>query len=202
MQKFLWNLTWLIIRPLLIIFCHFQIRTNYNHNDIRPPFIIAIATHANRIDPYIVGAAFDFNSIFFPIRYATAERYIYMPVLGSFLKAYGAFPVKHGEGPEKSLQEAINLLQKGKVVGIFPEGKLSRDGVLQNGKRGTAYLSQTTRLPILPVGLSGTHKLNPITFLLRRNYIKVTFGRPFIINVNENIDQATLRLMESIKNLL
>ena len=178
MRKILWNITWLIIRPLLRIFCGLEVKGLENFQNLKSPLIVAAAIHANYIDSYVLGAALPFNSPLFPIRYMTAPEYIRMPLLGWFIRAYGAYPLEKDVNLEKTLEKSVYLLKEKQAVGVFVEGRLSKDGFFQAIKPGAAFLALKTNLPVLPVGMSGTFGLTLLNFLLRRKKIKVVFGQP------------------------
>lgn len=224
MRKWLWNATWIILRPLLVIFCHFKINRADNLSNIKAPFIMAIGIHSTLVDGYLVGAACPFNCNFFPIRFMSKTKFIDTPILKIFLepllrtiiKIYGVFWVEPGKGVgvEKSLEYAEKLLKKGETVGIFPEGRLSKTGELQEGKKGAAHLSIKTNLPILPVALFGAYKLNMFNFLSRKKNIKVSFGEliypdklGYVYHSNpgiseEALDEFTKIIMQKIKEML
>lgn len=211
---FIWNLTWLAIRPVLIIFCRLSIRGKENFLKLKKPFIIAAAIHANYGDPFIAAAAFPFNSIVFPIRYMTKARIYDKFFLKGIFKIYGAFRVEYGIGIENSLQDAIFLINSGEVVGIFIEGGISKNGELGEVKPGVAYLALKTGIPVLPLALSGTFKLNILNFFLRRNKINVSFGDPIFAKMNnlpynndnsvrkENVEFLTKIIENRLKKIL
>jgi 1-acyl-sn-glycerol-3-phosphate acyltransferase len=93
------------------------------------------------------------------------------------------------------------------MVGVFPEGTRSRDGVLRDGHAGAALLAIRTGVRILPVGVAGTHR-QFATWLPRRNRIAIRIGQPFSLPVQPNgLDRAALRrgtdrMMEAIAALL
>lgn len=60
-----------------------------------------------------------------------------------------------------ALEEVSEVLADGHVVGLFPEGTRSRDGLLHRGHTGVAHLALTTGAPIVPVGLEGTDAILP-----------------------------------------
>ena len=78
-----------------------------------------------------------------------------------------------------SLQTALDVLGRGEAFGIYPEGTRSRDGRIYRGRTGVAHLALTSGAPVVPVGLTGTEKLQPIGARLPR-LVKVTvaFGDP------------------------
>lgn len=62
-----------------------------------------------------------------------------------------AFPVNRKHADMASLKQAMAVLQKGKVFGIFPEGRRSVTGELDELERGVAFLALRCNVPILPV---------------------------------------------------
>lgn len=62
-----------------------------------------------------------------------------------------AFPVNRKHADMASLKQAMAVLQKGKVFGIFPEGRRSVTGELDELERGAAFLALRCNVPILPV---------------------------------------------------
>ena len=179
MQKLLWNISWLVLRPLLRIFCRFRIVGHKNIQDAITPVILAIAVHANIFDAFIVGAALPFGSHFFPVRFMIRRKIFDIPFVRPILKLYGAFKVIRGMGLEKAIEPAINLLKQGYSVGIFVEGKISRKGELRDSRPGTAAISFAQNAPVVPVALKGTHQIrNPFKFIFTRRKITVSFGKP------------------------
>ncbi len=78
-----------------------------------------------------------------------------------------------------SLDTALEVLGRGEAFGIYPEGTRSRDGRLYRGRTGVAHLALTAGVPVVPVGLTGTERLQPVGARLPRIVpITVRFGRP------------------------
>lgn len=78
-----------------------------------------------------------------------------------------------------SLDVALEVLGRGDAFGVYPEGTRSRDGKLHRGRTGVAHLAITSGAPIVPVGLVGTDKLQPIGARLPRLVrVDVRFGEP------------------------
>ena len=199
MMKLLWNITWLIFKPLLVVFCRFEIRGAHHLDLVKPPIIVA-ANHTNRSDPYVIGAAFSYNSPYFPIRYLTAQEYMEMPVLGVIIAVYGGIVVHKGVGKERALKEAVALLKEGQTVGIFPSGKIITDSKVQKGKEGVAYLASKTGLPVVPVAISGSYGLNPLKFFFGGRKIIVSIGAPITTNGGD-LREVTAKIMNRIREL-
>jgi 1-acyl-sn-glycerol-3-phosphate acyltransferase len=78
-----------------------------------------------------------------------------------------------------SLNIALDLLASGQAFAVYPEGARSRDGRLYRGRTGVAHLALTSGAPVVPVGLIGTEKLQPVGATWPR-LVRVTarFGPP------------------------
>ena len=78
-----------------------------------------------------------------------------------------------------SLETALQVLGRGEAFGIYPEGTRSRDGRLYRGRTGVAHLALTAGVPVVPVGLRGTEKLQPVGSNVPRIVpVSVSFGEP------------------------
>jgi 1-acyl-sn-glycerol-3-phosphate acyltransferase len=78
-----------------------------------------------------------------------------------------------------SLDIALDVLRRGDAFGVYPEGTRSRDGRLYRGRTGVAQLALVSGVPIVPVGLLGTERLQPVgTRIPRLAKVTVRFGEP------------------------
>lgn len=179
-RKIIWIFAWPIYRLFVAIFFKFEVKGTDNLKNLKKPFIIA-ANHASYLDGELIVVALPWFSAYFPIRYGAAEYYYNQLVLGTILWILGGFPIKQGIGIEQSLKQAVNLLKNNEVVGIFPEGKISRNGDLGKGKPGISYLALKTGCQILPVGIAGSYNLSVKSVIFERRKITVNFGKPFFI---------------------
>ena len=99
----------------------------------------------------------------------------------AFFANSNAIPVdRHSSrAAQESLDAALLVLRQGGGFGIYPEGTRSRDGRLYRGRTGVAHLALTAGAPVVPVGLTGTDKLQPVGARLPRVVpITVEFGQP------------------------
>ncbi len=71
------------------------------------------------------------------------------------------------------------MLREGRAFGIYPEGTRSRDGRLYKGRTGVAWLALTAGVPVVPVGLIGTDRVQPVgASFPRLAKVRVSFGPP------------------------
>ena len=78
--------------------------------------------------------------------------------------AFGMIPIKRAAGRQAmaALDTAAGVLRRGELLAIYPEGTRSRDGFLHRGHTGVAELALATGAPIIPIGLVGTDRIQPI----------------------------------------
>ena len=93
-------------------------------------------------------------------------------------RLWGYLPVYRGTGSTYALKEARKILNKGGILGIFPEGG-SWAQILRPARPGAALLTAQTGAPILPVGLTGLSKVFPAIRNLKRPRVKFRIGKPF-----------------------
>ncbi len=99
----------------------------------------------------------------------------------AWFEGLGMLPVDRDDSKAalNSLDTALEVLGRGEAFGIYPEGTRSRDGRLYRGRTGVAHLALTAGVPVVPVGLTGTEKLQPVGRRMPRIVpITVTFGKP------------------------
>ncbi|HIE69861.1 MAG TPA: 1-acyl-sn-glycerol-3-phosphate acyltransferase [Planctomycetes bacterium] len=78
------------------------------------------------------------------------------------------------------MRVARDVLQQERVVGIFPEGGLSRDGKLMLGSPGAVSLVLNQGVPIVPVGIVGANDVMPASGGLRFRRVTVRYGEPIM----------------------
>ena len=182
---------------ILKIFFSFEIK-NLHHLPITSPFIIT-ANHFSFMDPPVLQAACPRRIIFF-----MTEKF-YNPIWGRwFFKLMHCIPLRENTPYHIApLKRGIKLLKEGKVTGIFPEGGVSRNGKIQDGRPGTLLLSQKTSFPIIPAFISGTYQALPRhAKFFRRSKIKVIFGCPVYFNDLSNGLKGKKGLERATKNLI
>jgi 1-acyl-sn-glycerol-3-phosphate acyltransferase len=98
-----------------------------------------------------------------------------------FFKGVGQLPVDRsgGKASDAALQTGLKVLGRGDLLGIYPEGTRSPDGRLYRGKTGVARLALEAGVPVLPVAMIGTDKVQPIGRTIPRiGRVGVIIGRP------------------------
>jgi len=132
------------------------------------------------------------DSIFLPLQsrrpvvfLAKSEYFTGKGVKGAltrwFFKATGQLPIDRsgGKASEASLNTGLRVLAQGQVLGIYPEGTRSPDGRLFRGRTGIARMALESKVPVIPVAMIDTEKVQPIGRKLPRiRRIGIIVGEP------------------------
>lgn len=98
-----------------------------------------------------------------------------------FFKSTGQLPIDRsgGKASEASLNTGLSVLGQGQVLGIYPEGTRSPDGRLYRGRTGIARMVLEAKVPVVPVAMIDTEKVQPIGKRLPRiRRIGIVVGTP------------------------
>ncbi|AMO62116.1 phospholipid/glycerol acyltransferase [Mycolicibacterium phlei] len=98
-----------------------------------------------------------------------------------FYTAVGQVPIDrtNADAAQAALDTAVGILKQGKLLGMYPEGTRSPDGRLYKGKTGLARLALQTGVPVIPVAMIGTDKVNPPGKKgLRPGKVRIKLGKP------------------------
>jgi 1-acyl-sn-glycerol-3-phosphate acyltransferase len=99
--------------------------------------------------------------------------------LGRMLLTLGAFPVHRESADREALQRAEEVLLRGQVLVLFPEGTRRSGPVIEDLMEGAAFLSARTGAPILPIGIGGSDLAMPVGKALPKPHtIQVVIGPP------------------------
>ncbi|MCC6485759.1 MAG: 1-acyl-sn-glycerol-3-phosphate acyltransferase [Armatimonadetes bacterium] len=137
--------------------------------------VIIISNHVSYLDPPLMGSA-----VKRPVAYmAKRELFTQSRALAWVCRKLEAYPVRQGMADREALRQTYDRLNKGWMVGIFPEGHRSDSGDLQEFQPGMAVIALKSRAPVVPCGFCGTHEmLPPHAKIIHRSHIEVQFGPP------------------------
>ena len=99
----------------------------------------------------------------------------------TFFTGVGQVPVDRdsGSAAQAALDTAVRLLRTGTLLGIYPEGTRSPDGRLYKGKTGVARMALEADVPVIPVAMIGTDRLNPIgSRMWHPHKVHIRIGEP------------------------
>lgn len=186
LQTLVYPCTWLAFR----FFTYIRIKGLEHVRGMKNGAIFAV-NHTSELNPILVPATLPFLSRLMPMFYVSRETAFYLRdgkksfslkqifYGGNFFKLWGAYPASVGTGDyELALRNHIKILNDGRSVCIFPEGKITRDGLVGEGKPGVAYLLWRTRVPVIPVAIRGDYRMTFRDFIFRNRTVTVSYGAP------------------------
>ncbi|MCL1792870.1 MAG: 1-acyl-sn-glycerol-3-phosphate acyltransferase [Oscillospiraceae bacterium] len=109
---------------------------------------VACINHSSNWDPIIIGAC-----MHRPLRYMAKSELFKVPLLGSLIRVFGAYPVKRDTADVSSIKATIAMLEKGELVGMYPQGHRAK-GVHPEKitpKNGVAMVAFKAKTGILPI---------------------------------------------------
>jgi len=145
------------------------------HLPVGRPCIIA-ANHASQFDIFALQGYLGYD-----FRWLAKKELFRIPIFGTAMRRAGYIPVDRGRSREavKSVTAAARRIADGAAVIVFPEGTRSPDGRLRSFKGGAMVLAIKARVPIVPVGIGGSHEVLPKGRLLARpGRIVIRIGEP------------------------
>jgi 1-acyl-sn-glycerol-3-phosphate acyltransferase len=146
----------------------------------RGPLIIA-ANHSSNADAVVISGWIQ-PHLGRRIHWLGKKEMLEWPIIGFFARRISIHPLERGAADVEAYRRALAILAEGHVLVVFPEGTRSPTGVLQRGREGLAALALRSGAPILPLGISGTHRLWPRGGWPRfAPRIRLAVGRPFTL---------------------
>ena len=157
-----WVMKHILLGPLMKLFCRPRVE-GVEHVPESGPAIL-VSNHMAVADSF-------FMPLMMPRRvtFLAKREYFTGPGLKGRLQKYffsgvGQVPIDRSSGAaaQAALDTGVRLLREGKLLGVYPEGTRSPDGRLYKGKTGVARMALEADVPVIPIAMFGTDKVNPI----------------------------------------
>jgi 1-acyl-sn-glycerol-3-phosphate acyltransferase len=156
-------MTYAVARQILraVFFWTLRIRRHGMERGAREGGYLLACAHVSHLDPFCLG-------VIWPRRIGWMARVEFYRQEWSAraMRWLHAFPVHRQGVPVSAIRESLRRLERGEVVGLFPEGEITPGpaSVLRGGriKRGVCLLAARSGRPVLPCIIVGTEKLNAV----------------------------------------
>lgn len=139
-----------VIRPLGNLFCKTYYKVEYEgleNLDRKGGFIIA-PNHVTEFDPLFIAMAS--KRLY---HYIAKYELFTNPVLNKAITHLNAFPIVRGHGDMTAINYAIELVRRGEVLCIFPEGTRSPDATPKTAKSGVGLMARKTGADVIPTAI-------------------------------------------------
>jgi 1-acyl-sn-glycerol-3-phosphate acyltransferase len=167
-----------ILKPLLKML--YRIRVEGLENVPKTGPAIIAANHVSFLDSFFIPLVIKRRKV----TYLAKADYFRSWKTKWFFQGVGQISCERegGSRSQQSLEIALDVLNGGNLLGIYPEGTRSPDGILYRGRTGVARLALAAKVPVIPVGLIGTDEVMPkdakLPRLTGRIDVTVRFGKP------------------------
>ena len=110
--------------------------------------LIVCPNHVSYLDPVLV-------AMYLPqqLTFMGKDELFHIPLLSRLFRALGGFPIKRGKADTAAIQTAVDYLEAGRALMIFPEGTRSFSGKLLKFHSGAALIAAKTDADLLPVAI-------------------------------------------------
>jgi 1-acyl-sn-glycerol-3-phosphate acyltransferase len=167
----------------ILAICMYRVHSNGEKNIPDEGPAVVVSNHVSFVDWMFILAASPR-----PIRFVVFAPIYHSLALHWLFKMAKAIPIDGEKANPKAFKKAFDevakALEKGELVGIFPEGKLSDDGVIDTFRRGIEKIIERSPVPVIPVHLGGlwgsmfSRKTKWRLPRLRWSLVSVSVGEP------------------------
>jgi 1-acyl-sn-glycerol-3-phosphate acyltransferase len=172
----------------------FNFRVSGLENVPKKKRFIFAANHSSVIDGIAIACAYPQR-----IYFLAADSLFTTKFWGWWATQLGYLPVKRGGFNKETIREAVEILKGGDCIGIFPEGKISTDGRIDEGKAGIALIAKLADVDIIPCAIEGAYEAWPVPKKFPRRFpIEVRFGKPIDVRNYPVREELVKEVMEEI----
>ena len=167
--------------------------------------VILAPNHPSDLDSFVLGTAIKRQL------HTMGKEELFRKRFAEFIfRKLNTFPVKRGETDREAIRTAVDILESGYVIDIYPEGTVSRDGALQEPKLGIAFIALRSKVPVVPVAIIGIFNvMSKGQKFPRPHKVVIKFGKPLYFDEyydksynKEILKIVTAQIMSKIKILL
>lgn len=162
---------------------------------------LLVCNHISGLDPFMLQAVCERVIV-----WMMAKEYYDMTALAWAFRIIEAIPVDRAARDTASVRAALRALHDGRILGVFPEGRIAPTRELMTFQTGAALLAIKARVAVYPAFVEGTqrNKPMPVAFAFP-NQSTISFGPPVEFDRSstsrENLEDATARIKAAVESL-
>lgn len=162
-----------------------------------PGPVIFMSNHQSNFDILALLAAMPRQ-----IHWIAKKELFEIPLFGPAMRRGGYIPLDRGDGRKalQSMDEAAATIHQGKSVVLFPEGTRTQDGKLLPFKRGGFILARKAEVPVVPVTINGSGRINPAGRIrLYSGDIHITLHPPLVAPADLRRSESEAWMMATVR---
>lgn len=168
----------LVMRLLALIFIFRTLHVRGLEKVPRTGPVLVVGNHIATLDPPLTGALVRRLDV----HYMAKSEYFELRRQRWIFRAYNAFPVVRHSADRAALKQALQVLEDGHVLMMYPEGTRSRDLQMHRPYAGAGFLARKSQAPIVPVAVWGSEDVLPTGASWPRHAnVHIEFGDPFLL---------------------
>ena len=162
---------------------------------------ILVSNHVSGLDPMLIQSAVPRMIV-----WMMAKEYFDIKGLRWFFEQIEAIPVERSGRDLTATRSALRVLHEGRVLGIFPEGRIETDHDLLPFQTGVSLMAMKTGTPVYPTYLDGTQRgREMVDAFMWPSRAQLSFGPPITFErgatSRESLDHATDRIQQAVFSL-
>jgi 1-acyl-sn-glycerol-3-phosphate acyltransferase len=162
---------------------------------------ILVCNHTSGLDPFILQGVLDRVVI-----WMMAAEYYDIKAMTWFFRSIRAIPVDRDGRDMASVRAGLRALKSGRILGVFPEGRIETSHELLPFQTGVAMMAIRTGVPVYPAFLDGSQRnKSMVEAFLRPNRVTVAFGPEIEFDRNDNsregLETATAIIRDAVDRL-
>lgn len=164
-------------------YAHIKVENREVLDNIRKP-VLFICNHLSNSDALVLNTVLKEHDV----TYVAGVKLGSNPLTSLGLSIIKTTPVHPNSADKEGIKRIIEILKDGNNILIFPEGTRSRTGKMIKGKKGILLILKLCKVPVVPIGMTGTEKLLPINMegkmeqeKFQHADITLKIGEPFML---------------------
>lgn len=158
----------------LLVRLYFRFRVEGSDHIPRRGGALVICNHPSYLEPMLVTLALPRPASHLAMR--MPWRY---PSAGYFLDLFGCIPIDPNESAVSAIRKMTAAVNQGRLLVVFPEGRLSDRGMMRRFHPGAARVALETHCPVIPAAVSGSYAAMPQgAMFIKPRPVLVRFGPP------------------------
>jgi 1-acyl-sn-glycerol-3-phosphate acyltransferase len=163
---------------------------------------ILVSNHISGVDPALLQAVSPKRLI----AWMMAKEYYDMGSLRWFYKALECIPVERSGRDLAATRMALRTLEDGRILGIFPEGRIAKSGEVLPFQGGVALMAIKSGAPVIPVFLEGTMRnMEMVEAFLTPAQVEVAWGPELQFDRSdssrEGLERAAVKMRQAVEAL-
>lgn len=168
--------------------------------NLPPGPVMFMSNHQSGFDILALLASLPYET-----RWIVKKELFAIPIFGASMKRGGFIPLDRRDAHRalKSMKKAAEAIRAGNSIVIFPEGTRSKDFRLLPFKRGGFMLALRAGVPVVPVTINGSGRVNPAgTLQLHSGPISVTLHPPVMPEAGASHEETEAVLMRKVRDAI